>query len=226
MATPNKTGALRPPKSPNQPIAPVDYDQRFQDQFSNALRLYFNEIDNFCQPFTQQNGGSYLQFPYIAASDNTIQYATADNTPTKVQWTTFNGGNGFTLNPTHTATATYAGNYKITYSLQFANDDNSAHDCIVWLQVNGADVVSSSTIFTVQARKSAGVPSYVCGYSEVVFPMNAGDTVALFWGTDKAATSGGTNGTYIYYRAAQTSPMVYPETPSAIGSITFVSALY
>ena len=125
----------------------------------------------------------------------------------------------------NTATATYAGNYKITYSLQFANDDNAAHDAIVWLQVNGVNIASSSTIFTIQARKSAGIPSYVCGYSEVVFPLNAGDTVALFWGTDQAATSGGATGNYIYYRAAQTTPMAYPETPSAIGSITFVSAL-
>jgi hypothetical protein len=193
---------------------------------NNALRLYFNQIDNFAQPFTQQNGGSYLQFPFIAASDSAIQYATADNTPTTVKWTTFNAGNGFTLNNTNTASATYPGIYKITYSLQFANNDNAAHDAIVWLQVNGIDVTSSSTIFTIQARKSAGVPSYVCGYSEIVFPLNAGDTVALYWGTDKAASSGGTNGTYIYYRAAQTSPMAYPETPSAIGSITFVSALY
>lgn len=37
---------IRPSKAPNQPIAPVEYDQRFQDQFSNALRLYFTQVDN------------------------------------------------------------------------------------------------------------------------------------------------------------------------------------
>lgn len=58
-----KTIALRPPKSPNQPIAPVDYDQRFQDQFSNVLRLYFNEIDNFAQSLATNTGGSLLKFP-------------------------------------------------------------------------------------------------------------------------------------------------------------------
>jgi hypothetical protein len=87
-------------------------------------------------------------------------------------------------------------------------------------------VPNSSTIFTVPARKSAGVPSFVCGYSEVVFALNAGDTVGLWWGTDLAATSGGTTGVYMYGQAAQTTPMAYPATPSAIGSITFVSALY
>ena len=220
-----KTGALRPSKAPNLPIAPVEYTQYYQDQVLNALRLYFNQIDNFSQPLTQQNGGSYLQFPFIAASSNTAQYATAANTATTVNWTTLELGSGFTLNANHTATATNPGTYKITYSLQFANTDNAAHDAIVWLKVNGADVANSTTIFTVPARKSAGVPTYVCGYSEVVFPLNAGDSVGLWWGTDQAATSGGATGVYMYYKAAQTTPMAYPAVPSAIGSITFISAL-
>jgi hypothetical protein len=98
------------------------------------------------------------------------------------------------------------------------------------LRVNGstsaADIPNSTTNFSVPARKSAGVPSLVCGYSEVVFTLNAGDTVGLWWGTDQAATSGGATGIYMYSLAAQTTPMAYPATPSAIGSITFVSATY
>ncbi len=40
---------LRASKAPNLPIGPVEYSQRYQDQFSNALRLYFSQIDNFTQ---------------------------------------------------------------------------------------------------------------------------------------------------------------------------------
>ncbi len=225
MTTQLKTFALRPPKAPNLPIAPVDYTQYYQDQVLNALRLYFNQIDNFAQPFTQQNGGSYLQFPFIAASDSADQYATATNTATTVLWNTLDVGSGFILNSDSTATPLNPGIYKITYSLQLANTDNAAHDAIVWLRINGVDVVNSTTIFTVGARKSAGVPTYVAAYSEVIFPMNAGDTVALWWGTTQAASSGGATGVYILAKAAQTTPMAYPATPSAIGSITFVSAL-
>jgi hypothetical protein len=29
---------------PNLPTAPTQYEQRFQDQFSNVLRLYFNQL--------------------------------------------------------------------------------------------------------------------------------------------------------------------------------------
>jgi hypothetical protein len=223
--TPLKTLVLIPPKAPNLLIAPVDYTQQYQDQMNNALRLYFNQLDNFGFSLSTTNGGSFLKFPFIAASDNAIQYATAANTPTIVQWDTFEAGNGFTLNSDNTATANVPGIYKITYSLQFANNDNAIHDSIVWLRVNGTDVNNSTTIFTLQARKSALLPNFACGYSEVVFELNSGDTLGLWWGTDQAATSGGATGNYIYYRAAQTSPMAYPETPSAIGSITFISAL-
>ena len=222
--------ALIPPNAPRLPAAPVEYDQRYVDTLTGILRQYFNTIDNFAQSFSSGTGGGFLQFPFISASDSAIQYATAANTPTIVKWNVLELGSGFTLNANYTATAQFAGIYKITYSLQFANNDNAAHDSIVWLRVNGLtsanDVPDSSTIFTVPARKSAGVPSYVAGYSEVVFELNAGDSVGLWWGTTQAATSGGATGNYIYYQAAQTTPMAYPVTPSAIGSITFVSALY
>jgi hypothetical protein len=221
---------LIPPRAPNLPLAPGQYESRYLEQLNNTLRLYFNTIDNFSQQFVAETGGSYLKFPFIEASETANQYATGNNTPTIVQWDTTTLGNGFTLNVGNTATAQFSGIYKITYSLQFANNNNSAHDAIVWLRVNGAtsaaDVANSTTIFTVPARKSAGVPTYVAGYSEVVFTLNAGDTVGLWWGTDLAATSGGATGIYMYSRAAQTTPMAYPATPSAIGSITFVSALY
>ena len=44
-----KNAPLRPTKAPNIPIGPVDYDQRYIDQLTNALRLYFTSVDNFTQ---------------------------------------------------------------------------------------------------------------------------------------------------------------------------------
>jgi hypothetical protein len=31
---------------PNLPVAPAEYNQRYQDQLNNVLRLYFNQISN------------------------------------------------------------------------------------------------------------------------------------------------------------------------------------
>ena len=56
------------------------------------------------------------------------------------------------------------------------------------------------------------------------FSLNAGDKIGLWWGTPTAATSGGGLGVYMFAQVAQTVPMAYPAVPSAIGSITFLSA--
>lgn len=218
---------LEAPAAPNLPIAPTQYTAQHYDILNNVLRLYFNRLFDVLKTLLGTNGATVLSVPFIAAYDSTDQYATGNNTPTAAVWS---GGqiNGFTLGAT-TATSQYSGTYKITFSLQFANTDNAPHDATVWLRINGstsaADVANSSTIFTIPARKSSGAPSYVTGYSEVVFNLNAGDSVALWWGTDQAATSGGGAGVYMYSDTAQTTPMAYPAVPSAIGSITFVSAL-
>lgn len=218
---------IDPPPSPNLPIAPTQYSMSHFDILNNVLRLYFNRLFEALKVLLGSNGGAVISNPFISAYDDADQYATANNTPTAAIWS--DGQiNGFTLGATD-ATAQYSGTYKITYSLQFANTDNAAHDAIVWLRINGstsaADVPNSTTVFTVAARKSAGVPTYVAGYSEVVFDLIAGDSVSLWWGTDQAATSGGGTGVYMYSEAAQTTPMAYPAVPSALGSITFVSAL-
>ena len=215
---------IRSTVAPSLPIAMTDYSQQYTDQYSNILRLYFNQLDNFTRALTISSGGSALTFPHIAASDTTDQYATASNTATLVAWDTGESILGFTL-VSGAAIAEYSGVYKITFSLQFANTANAIHDASVWLRVNNVDVARSATNFSVPARKSAGVPSYVCGYSEAVFTINAGDSIKLYWATGQAATSGGGTGIYIYADAAQVSPYARPAIPSAIGSITFVSAL-
>jgi hypothetical protein len=61
--TPDKIGALRPSKAPNLLIAPVDYTQQYQDQFANALRLYFNQIDSFTQAVSIPDAGATTQRP-------------------------------------------------------------------------------------------------------------------------------------------------------------------
>jgi hypothetical protein len=221
---------LRPPKAPNLLVAPIVYDQRYIDQLTNALRLYFNQIDNGMAFLLSDTGGSTLSLPHIAASDSTDQLATADDTPTEVKWNALESGLGWTLNAPGTATANVSGVYTIRYSLQLANTDNAQHDAAVWLKINTgsglADVPRSATIFSIPARKSAGVFSYVCAYSEATFEVEAGNTIALYWATNQAYdTSPATDGVYIEALAAQTSPYARPAVPSAIGSITFVSRL-
>jgi len=220
------TSVVRATKAPNLPIPTIAYSQTYTESFSNALRLYFNTLDAFNTNLSTIAGGSALSFPHIAASDSTDQVATGNNTPTVVNWNTLDSGLGWTLNAPGSAIAEYSGVYTIRYSLQFINTANAVHDATVWLKVNNVDLARSATYFSVPARKSPGVPSYLCGYSEATFTINAGDEIELYWATDLAGNpTTPTDGVYIYHDAAQTVPYARPAIPSAIGSITFVSAV-
>jgi len=59
------TVTLRPSKAPNIPIAPVAYDQRYIDQLTNALRLYFTQIDNFTGFIAQPISGTTAERPAV-----------------------------------------------------------------------------------------------------------------------------------------------------------------
>jgi hypothetical protein len=56
---------LRPPKAPNLPIAPVEYRQLYLDQMNNALRLYFNQIDNVLAELAQTMSGTITDPTYV-----------------------------------------------------------------------------------------------------------------------------------------------------------------
>jgi hypothetical protein len=64
MALPTfKTQPLIAPQQPRLLAAPMQYDAQYQEQYSNALRLYFNQLQNFNQLFTTETGGALLRFP-------------------------------------------------------------------------------------------------------------------------------------------------------------------
>jgi hypothetical protein len=219
--------------APALPLPRVEYDQMQQTDINRALRLYFNLLDDYfntvvLDAFNGGAGGNGITFPHIAASDSTDQYAGGNNTPTVVKWDTLDAGYLWTLNAPGSATAQVAGVYKITFSLQVVNTSNAAHFITVWLQENGADIPNSATKFYVPARKSAtpGEEGFICAYSEITFEAQVGDEVELYWATDLAYNPvGPVDGVYLLHDNAQTTPFPRPAIPSAIGSITYVSAL-
>lgn len=56
---------IRSSKAPNLPIGPVEYNQQYQDQFSNALRLYFAQVDNFTEFFATPISGATAERPAL-----------------------------------------------------------------------------------------------------------------------------------------------------------------
>lgn len=215
---------LRPPKAPNLPIGPVEYAQDYQNQLNKIQRLYYNEIDNTLSVLMENSGGRFINSPHIFASSSATQYATGDNTPTILEWSTVVRAEGFSLNTsTDAATATYSGAYRVDYRLQAENSAASPHTLWAWLRVGGNNVANSCTKFTIPAN--AGVDSYVVCESFIEVEITGDSDIQLVWATDKAATSGGGLGVYLEAYPVQTSPFACPAIPSAYGSITFVSEL-
>lgn len=115
-----KTGVLLPSKAPNLPIAPVDYTQQYQDQFGNALRLYFNQLDNYTQgsnnTFATQ---AAYDSSYIEAYDRSASIAIT-TTPTLLKPASYLPPvvDGISYDPlTGVFTFLYAGTYSLSISL-------------------------------------------------------------------------------------------------------------
>lgn len=213
---------LTVPSSPALPLAHQDYEPSYQNRYSSILRLYFNQLDTVNSGVLGPLGMQYLDSPHIGACNTASQYATADDTPKLVEWNKAVSVKGFTLNPDNTATVSVSGIYKIDFRLQLANTENAPLDAVVWLQVNGGQVEDSTSIFTLAARKSAGIYTFTTAYSSVLFEAEEGDAIGLWWATEQAFISGTQDGIFISAQAAQTTPYVRPAKPSSSGSITFL----
>jgi hypothetical protein len=69
MANPtfaNYNGTPLVPAPPNLPVPPQDYSSDFENHIFNALRLYFNQLNNFAQATQVPSTGTTLQRPKTA----------------------------------------------------------------------------------------------------------------------------------------------------------------
>jgi len=219
--TPNR---LIPIKSPALPLAPTDYARQYTDQVNNINRIFYKQIDNLTNALLSNTGGRFFGFPHASLYDTTDQTA-AINTPTPVKFNAtstaetyaISVANNASSNPTR-VTPEFPGIYNIQFSLQLENQDNAQNDVDIWLRLNGTDVANTTTFVTIPARKSAGVYGYAVAAWNFFLEMQGGDYFELMWATDNALVS-------IPYVEAQTSPYAHPAIPSAILTVSFVSAI-
>ena len=204
------------PSVPNLPLATDDYERRYQDQFTNILRLYFNQLRNALTEITGTAGGKYLAFPYGAFSDFSSQTTTA-NTATLMVLDTTDFSNEVTLATGSKITAANPGIYNLQFSVQVQNTSNAPHDIFIWLKQNGTDITGSTGKVGLPARKNPGDPFHDIKGWNYFLSMNAGDYVQIYWSTDNTGIS-------IQTYAASGSP-TKPSTASVVATLSFVSAL-
>jgi hypothetical protein len=221
----NRSAPIRPSKAPNLPNAPREgYNSGYFDQYSNVLRLYFNQIDNFGASLLNGSGGGSVTFPYGAFSSGVTQSA-ASNTATALTFNTTDFANGFSIVSNSRITPDYPGLYNLQFSVQIQSLSNAPEDIYIWLKqytaatATLADIVGSTGVVGMLARKNPGDPSHdIKGWNYYV-SMASGDYLQIYW-----STTNGTDVTIPYY-AASASP-TKPATQSVVATMTFVSALY
>jgi hypothetical protein len=205
------------PEPPSLPLGPEEYERRYQDQFANVLRLYFNQLRNALTELLGNIGGRYLSFPYGAFSSNQDQTATA-NTATLMTLNTTDFSNGVSI-ATSKITVAYAGVYNLQFSTQFQNTDNQIQDISIWLRQNGTNIPGSTGLVSIPARKSASAGEEaheIIGWNYYV-SMNANDYIEIYWSTTLASVT-------IQHYPTSASP-TRPATQSVVATLSFVSAL-
>lgn len=102
---------LLPTKAPRLLAAPVEYAQRFVDDLTNVMRLYFNQIDNVMGLVLGDRGGQYINNPYGDFYDTTNQYDGATTIPYPMRLDSTNTSNGISV---ATRTAVFTGSISTT----------------------------------------------------------------------------------------------------------------
>lgn len=206
--------------APSLPLAPKDYSQDQHNQLLNALRLYFNRLDNGYWD------GTSVVSPYASVSDTGDQNATAANTATKIDFDTADFLNSVEHVTNDGLQVFYPGIYNVQFSLQFANTDSQIHEAEVWLKKKTNGAVSSTNIAGTASKfsvpnKHGAVDGYLIAAVNFFVRLEALDTLELWWQAS-AVKNGVTDGVYIEaYAAAGNVPAI----PSAVMTLTYVSAL-
>lgn len=201
----------RPVVSPRLPAAPSEYEPQFIEQYSNILRLYFNQLDSLTGALLGESGGRYVRFPYGAFHDTTTQTAAATGTAYAVTFNSTDLSNDVSIgSPTSKIVVANAGIYNFQFSLQLDKSSGAAGHTYIWARVNGVDVANSASEVAIQGTTAEAIPAW-----NFVLSMNALDYFQLMWSVDD---------TNIQLKAVAAAAPV-PAIPSVILTTTFVSAL-
>lgn len=218
MATRSSVLKTRAPivKAPALPFAPGNYNSAYVNELNNILRQYFNTIDNFIGLFTE-GAGAGLFLPYGSFCDLTDQTAASTTTAYAVLFNTTEISSAVTLSNTSRFNVDYRGLYNLQFSLQFKNTDTAGQDIDVWIRRNGINIDNSNSRFHIPQKKTNNDPSHLIAALNIFVEMEANDYVEIMWRTTNILVS-------LETFPVSTAPD-RPAIPSAIATLTFVSAL-
>jgi hypothetical protein len=185
--------------APNLPVAPTDYQQRYQDQFANVLRLYFNQISNRIN----------APIPHASYFDTTTQTNPVADAVNLFTYNSVVSDYEVTRGvPTSRIYVANTGVYNFQFSAQLDKTGGSASAVYIWPRVNGVNLSNSASKVTIDGPNSEIIAAW-----NFVLVLKANDYFELAW------QSSDTN---VVIREEAVSGNV-PEIPSIILSVVWVS---
>ncbi len=185
--------------NPSLPVAPVSYEQRYQDQYSNVMRLYLNQVSNAVNA-PRPYGSFYSNVDQTNPVANAVNLMTYNQT---VDF--FNVSIGAINSRVYVAEEAI---YNIQFSAQLDKSGGSASAVYIWLRLNGQNVANSATKVTIDGPNSEIVAAW-----NFVLPLAENDYFELAW------QSSDTN----VFLAEEPALGNVPEIPSVILTVTWVS---
>jgi len=184
---------------PNLPVAPTDYQVRYQDQLTNILRLFFSQIANRVNSPTAH--ASYF--------DTTTQTNPVANQVNLFRYNSVVTQQAITRGvPTSRIFVAQTGIYNFQFSAQLDKTGGSASAVYIWPRINGVNLPDSATKIVIDGPNSEIVPAW-----NFVLVLEANDYFELAW------QSSDTNVVIPYVAATGNIPAI----PSIIMTVTWVS---
>lgn len=197
---------------PALPIPPNGTTRQYLDDLNNILRLFFNRLANNINRITGGLGGRFLDVPnalYFSTVDqpiaviNTGQVISFENTYLESGFE-INGGSNSQI------TALYSGIYNFQFSAQPASTSASSKILYVWIARDGTDIGYTGKQFVLQG--SSDVKNMTYNFN---MDLQAGQYIEMKWSSNDINSK----------LDAQTAATPHPGVPSAVLTVTFVSAL-
>jgi len=185
--------------NPSLPVAPVSYEQRYQDQYSNVMRLYLNQVSNAVNA-PRPYGSFYSNVDQTNPVSNAVNLMKYNQT---VDF--FNVSIGAINSRIYVAEEAI---YNIQFSAQLDKSGGGASAVYIWLRLNGQNVANSATKVTIDGPNSEIVAAW-----NFVLPLAENDYFELAW------QSSDTN----VFLAEEPASGNVPEIPSVILTVTWVS---
>jgi hypothetical protein len=192
-------GVTRGIVSPNLPVAPNQYERRYQDQFGNVLRLFFTQVSNRINS----------PIPHASYFDTTTQPNPVANAVNLFTYNSLISDFGVTRGvPTSRIFVAETGIYNFQFSAQLDKSGGGASDVYIWPRINGANVADSATKMVIDGPNNEIVAAW-----NFILVMKANDYFELAW------QSPDTNVIMPYVAASGNIPAI----PSIIMTVTWVS---